>query len=95
MCQGKKVLFIAHCEDKENVVFSLSAHKLGLTLPEESKAKWDKRDLYDGIVLLDWESTTENFYQSKLHRLRVTMTEVNFQFLCFSFRLICVVTVGS
>lgn len=48
-----------------------------LTLPEESKIKWDKRDSYDGIILLDWDTTTENFYQSKLYRLKVIMTEVS------------------
>lgn len=54
----------------------LSAHRLGLALPETSKTQWDKRDTYDALILLDWDTTPETFSTSKLSKLRTILTEV-------------------
>lgn len=56
--------------------YRLSAHKLGLALPVPFVKKWEKRDYYDVVVLMDWDTTIDNFHLSKLNKLRVIMTEV-------------------
>lgn len=58
------------------VCFSLSAHRLGLTLPDSSIEQWNRRDTFDAIVLVDWSTCKTNYAASKLDKLRTILVEV-------------------
>ncbi|CAH1955552.1 unnamed protein product [Acanthoscelides obtectus] len=56
----------------------LSANTLGLKLPRETHVIWDNRDSFDCIVMLDYDTTKFTFGLSKLHCLRIFITEWDF-----------------
>lgn len=56
--------------------FSLSAHTLGKKLSGLAAIMWDKRETYDGIVLMDDHTTKYDYKGSKLQMLRSFIVEV-------------------
>nr|XP_023024717.1 ubiquitin carboxyl-terminal hydrolase 8-like [Leptinotarsa decemlineata] len=53
----------------------LSANALGHNLNSETGAIWDKRELYNMIILMDYDTTNHTFPNSKLERLRKSIVE--------------------
>ncbi|KAJ8930836.1 hypothetical protein NQ314_016253 [Rhamnusium bicolor] len=60
------------------LVPGLSANTLGQRLKDETKEIWDRRDSFDVIVLLDWDTDDFNYSGSKLERLRICIVEWDF-----------------
>ncbi|CAH1989204.1 unnamed protein product [Acanthoscelides obtectus] len=56
----------------------LSANTLGLKLPPVTRVIWDNRDSFDCIVILDYDTTKFTYGLSKLHCLRIFITEWDF-----------------
>ncbi|KAL1498103.1 hypothetical protein ABEB36_008957 [Hypothenemus hampei] len=53
----------------------LSAHVLGQKLKDDTQKIWEKRDTYDALVFIDWNSDKENFTCSKLKYLKESIVE--------------------
>ncbi|KAK9889889.1 hypothetical protein WA026_008691 [Henosepilachna vigintioctopunctata] len=53
----------------------LSAHCIGQNLPSNYQEIWNKRDHFDVIVLLDWNSTHENMKATKLEKLLSSLVD--------------------
>lgn len=58
-------------------IFRLSANTLGQRLSEDLQKYWDKRDTYDLLILLDWNSNAENVCSSKIEILRSIIVDVS------------------
>lgn len=60
----------------EDVIhYGLSANTLGRYVPAEFRDHWDRRDSFDCIVLMDWKTSSYQFTGSRLHKLKVIMSE--------------------
>lgn len=57
------------------IVPGLSANVLGQKLKDETQKIWNKRDSFDAIVFIDWNSSTENITSSKLKYLKDSIVE--------------------
>uniref|UniRef100_A0A1Y1MLR2 Rhodanese domain-containing protein n=1 Tax=Photinus pyralis TaxID=7054 RepID=A0A1Y1MLR2_PHOPY len=60
----------------EDVIhYGLSANTLGRYVPPKFRDHWDKRDSFDCIVLMDWKTSSYQFTGSRLHKLKVILSE--------------------
>lgn len=57
-------------------VFSLSAHAIGKLLGEKEKEIWDRRDKFQLIVFVDFETSKSNYTGTIVERLIKTIVEV-------------------
>lgn len=57
------------------IVAGLSANVLGNKLKDETQSIWDKRDSFDALVFLDWNSGSDNITCTKLKYLKDSVVE--------------------
>ncbi|XP_050310918.1 uncharacterized protein LOC126746630 [Anthonomus grandis grandis] len=57
------------------IVAGLSANMLGQKLKDDTQKIWDKRDTFDALVFLDWNSGSDNITCNKLNYLKDSVVE--------------------